>query len=138
MIAKTGYIFEKDEESKIVIDEENNIISGIPQGVDQIEDFLHLENCSLQYLETENGFGTGTKVNVFVDGQIEKTYTLVIFGDVPGDGYVDSFDSSVVSSVANYEMDFNENSPEFFACDIIADVFVDTFDFSVINAMANY
>ena len=137
-IAKTGYIFEKDEESKIVIDEENNIISGVPQGVDQIEDFLHLENCSLQYLETENGFGTGTKVNVLVDGEIEKTYTLIIFGDVTGDGYVDSFDSSVVSSVANYEMDFNENSPEFFACDIIADGFVDTFDLTAINAMANY
>ena len=45
-------------------------------------------------METDDGFGTGTTINVLdEESNIVDTYTVVIFGDANGDGYVDGQDS---------------------------------------------
>lgn len=50
-----------------------------------------------------NGYGTGAKVDVSIDGiGVLTTYYVVIYGDVNGDGAVDAFDAfSVDKSVNN-------------------------------------
>ena len=69
--------------------------------------------------------------------RILATYYLVIFGDVTGDGVVDTFDVSLLSSVANYEFDFAQNSAEGFAGDLNADGFIDSFDVTILISAAN-
>ena len=46
--------------------------------------------------------GTGTKIKVYdVEQQLVETYTIVIFGDIDGDGWYDGTDAYFVSLVAN-------------------------------------
>lgn len=46
-----------------------------------------------EFIETENGPGTGSVLNVLdLDGNVVESYVLVIFGDVTGDGVVDAGD----------------------------------------------
>lgn len=85
------------EESGATIDSENKFIYGVDEGIDNLDEFVKVQNGELRYTETENGFGTGTKVEV-VDksGEVIDTYTIVIFGDVNGDGVVDGQDSTFI------------------------------------------
>ena len=54
--------------------------------------------------------GTGTKVNIVdsITQQIVKTYVIVIFGDVTGDGNITGIDAGVIVDVENYALDFDE------------------------------
>ncbi len=49
-----------------------------------------------------NGYGTGAKVDVSIDGiGVLTTYYVVIYGDVNGDGAVDAFDAFAVDKSVN-------------------------------------
>lgn len=49
-----------------------------------------------------NGYGTGAKVDVSIDGiGVLTTYYVVIYGDVNGDGAVDAFDAFAVDKSIN-------------------------------------
>ncbi len=52
-----------------------------------------------------NGYGTGAKVDVSIDGiGVLTTYYVVIYGDVNGDGAVDAFDAFAVDkSISNLD-----------------------------------
>lgn len=76
------------------VDENEKFIYGVDEGIDSVEDYVRVVNGTLQYTETDDGFGTGTLVEVVDDeGVVVDRYTVVIFGDVNGDGYVDGQDS---------------------------------------------
>ena len=82
------------EEVGATVNEEEKFIYGIDEGITDVDDYVRVVNGTLEYIETEDGFGTGTVVNVVDDeGVIVDSYTIVIFGDVNGDGYVDGQDS---------------------------------------------
>ncbi len=60
---------------------------------------------SMSIISTENGNGTGSKVNITTtqdDGsaKIETQYTTVIFGDVNGDSFIDGQDAVVMRAYA--------------------------------------
>lgn len=147
-----GYYYEDIEESDssyklapkdnsgILIDDENGFVLNVPQGTFDMDELLDYDGVELEYIETSNGFGTGTVMLVksLDDGNILSSYTLVFNGDVTGDGFVDSFDVSVLSSVSNYEFEFDEYSAVERAADLNNDGFIDTFDLSILNAMANF
>ena len=46
-----------------------------------------------------NGFGTGTKVVLTVDGikGLEVNHTVMVYGDVNGDGAIDAFDAALIN-----------------------------------------
>lgn len=49
-----------------------------------------------------NGYGTGAKVDVSIDGiGVLATYYVVVYGDVNGDGVVDAFDAFAVDKNVN-------------------------------------
>ena len=53
-----------------------------------------------EYPTSKQVMGTGTKVKVYdVDNQLIDTYTIVIFGDVDGDGWYNGMDAFIVSLV---------------------------------------
>lgn len=137
-LKEEGYTFETDPQSSAVLDKDRGFIYGLEEGVSDLEGFLNCNKCTIQYTETSNGFGTGTKVEVVCNGEVVETYYVVIFGDVTGDGFVDSFDVAVLASAANYETEFEVGSAYEFAADLTKDGFVDSFDCSVINSAANY
>eukprot|EP00825_Cyclidium_porcatum_P051706 TRINITY_DN9596_c0_g1_i4.p2 TRINITY_DN9596_c0_g1~~TRINITY_DN9596_c0_g1_i4.p2 ORF type:complete len:192 (-),score=29.19 TRINITY_DN9596_c0_g1_i4:643-1218(-) len=45
--------------------------------------------------------GTGTLVNVLLNGEVIDSYRIVVFGDVTGDGNIDSMDAGTVIDVEN-------------------------------------
>lgn len=126
--------------SGLVINRENMFIENIEQGTTNLEELLDFKGAVIEYEETAAGFGTGTKLIVRsqATGEIMETFTLVFPGDVTGDGFADSFDVSVLSSVANFENEFEEDSAYMKAADLEEDGFVDSFDLSRLNALANF
>ncbi|MBR4286224.1 MAG: hypothetical protein IKT55_00805 [Clostridia bacterium] len=91
----------------------------------------------LEIIATEAGSeaGTGTIVNVLdLDGNVVETYVLVIFGDVNGDGVIDTTDSGDIElhDAWGYEASSNgmrfELAYQVFAADIAFDENVDTTD----------
>lgn len=89
--------------STTVIDAENGFIYGLDVGLNSIDSYVELSSssCSLEYDENKNGFGTGTVINMVNDSTVIDSYTIVIFGDVNGDGWYDGQDAVVVNMLAN-------------------------------------
>lgn len=137
-LEKEGFVFEAAEGSSAIIDRDNGFIYGLEEGIFDLDEFVICDNCALRYTETANGFGTGTKVEVLQKDEVVETFYIVIFGDVTGDGFIDAFDVSFVSSVANYETEFEDGSAFAYAADLDDDGFVDSFDLSIIVSGANY
>ena len=83
-----------------------------------------------------NGFGTGTKVVLTVDGVegFEIKHTVMVYGDVNGDGAIDAFDAALinmnVSSAATLKGDFAT------AGDTNADGDINATDYSAVAAYA--
>ncbi len=76
------------------INKEDKFIYGVDEGLSDLEDYVRVVNGTIRCTETENGLGTGTIVDVLdEEGTVVDTYTLVIFGDVNGDSFVDAQDS---------------------------------------------
>ena len=89
---------ESAKESTTIIDEINDLIYGIAEMLtpDRFEsDYVDLigSNGDISY-ETGLGFGTDTKVYVkdSSNGNVVATYSLVVYGDVDGDGVADGQD----------------------------------------------
>ncbi len=85
---------EAKEEIGSTVDTEEKFIYGVDEGISDLDEYVRVLNGTLKYIETDDGFGTGTTVEVLdEEGTVVDTYTLVIFGDVNGDGFVDGQDS---------------------------------------------
>ncbi len=81
-----------------VIDNENKYVYGITAG-DSVENYVSVENGTLELVPTSSGVtnGTGTIINVKnSSGELVDTYTLIIFGDVNGDGVITASDYTMV------------------------------------------
>ncbi len=130
--------FEAADGSTTVIDRENNIIYGLSdEGLEDIEDYVVYEGGVVEYEFLDEYFGTGTVVNFVVDGEVYESYTVVIFGDLNGDGVVDSYDYSVLAAMVNGDIEVEEGSALYFAADIFVDGAVDAYDLSVISSYVN-
>lgn len=81
-----------------VIDNTNKYIYGITAG-DSVEDYIQVNNGSYELVANSSGYtnGTGATVNVKnTSGTVVDTYTVIIFGDVNGDGDVTATDAAVL------------------------------------------
>ena len=120
LIAKEG--------STTVIDEERGFIYGLE--FDVTEDMLNdefldiLGNGHLEYEYYEEGsIGTGTIVRLINDNTNETaaTYTIVIFGDINGDGMLTSADITAIRNINARLTVYDEDSPFRFAADVTHD-----------------
>lgn len=55
----------------------------------------------LRFIASSNGPGTGTIINLELDGEIVDSYTVVIFGDLDGNVKIDATDAFYVSLLSN-------------------------------------
>ncbi len=90
----------KAVKESVIIDEEKLLVYGIEPHTDSLDSYIAADNGSLKFSPTANGNGTGTKIDLYdEDGNFVKTYTLVIFGDLNGDGWYDATDATLVSCI---------------------------------------
>lgn len=125
------------DDTEAILEEGN--IYGFKQGItanEIVAMFSFVGTADVQVVETANGLGTGSKV-IFTDseGQILEEYTIVIFGDASGDGWIDSYDAAIASEIANFGDDGDELTLK--ALDLNNDGFIDSFDAAIINSIAN-
>ncbi|MBR3589336.1 MAG: hypothetical protein IKL16_07205 [Clostridia bacterium] len=130
--------FIAEEGTTTIIDDETGFIYGLEQGISDLEDFVEYEGGTVEYVKTAEGFGTGTVVNFIVNGEVLYTYTIVILGDITGDGVVDTFDSTKLAEVVNGDIELEDGSAEAFAADIENnDEVADTYDLTTLYAVVN-
>lgn len=116
-----------------VVDAENGYVYGVPVGADAA-DYFAVENGSFEI----EGTYTGAILTVYNSSdEVAAEYTLVIFGDVNGDGGIDGTDALDVSKHANYVAEF-EDAAVLFAADVNADGGIDGTDALEISKHANY
>lgn len=121
-----------------VIDEEKGIIYGIPEYTEDLEGYVEYKGGIVEYIESENGFGTGTIVNYIVDGKVRDIYKVVIFGDLTGDAIINEDDIEIFEQYINFDIEFEEGSAYKYAADIFFHEGVaDTYDLSRLYAVVN-
>ncbi len=125
--------FRAKDGSTTVVDKKNGFIYGLDEGLNNLNGFIDYDGGVVEYITTENGFGTGTVVNFIVNGEVKETYTVLVYGDLTGDGVVDSFDCSVMPYIVNGEVEADDIIS--LAADLNFDGVVDAFDIAVINAI---
>lgn len=128
------------------VDYANQIVDGIKPGtINTVDELLALVKTTAPAGYTANlavtasaanGFGTGTKVVLTVNGiaGFEIKHTVMVYGDVNGDGAIDAFDAALinmnVSGAATLAGDFAT------AGDTTADGAITAADYSAVAAYA--
>lgn len=123
--------------STAIIDTDRGFIYGLCEGLTSLEGYAECEFEKIKYSPSSSGFGTGTKVEIKLDEKVLEEYFIVIFGDTTGDGIVDAFDVSNLSSVVNFESEY-ENEAFYKAADVYDDGYLDAIDLSFMIAAANF
>lgn len=127
------------EGTDTLIDEENKLITNIEQGVENLDEYIDVEGATVEYVETSQGFGTGTKVIIKSEltGNVYAEYTIVISGDVTGDGFVDAFDVAVAGEYVN-TFTVPEETAYMKSVDIFEDGYLDATDLAFMLFISNY
>lgn len=134
-IPKLDVVFEIADGSSAVIYEATGYLCGIHERYSDaptIESYFNMVGCTLEY----TSLGTGSTITAKAGDNVIKEMTLIIYGDVTGDGIVDGFDVSSVAAVSCYEYEYEE---EYFneAGDVYDDGYVDVIDLAFIISAAN-
>ena len=106
VVAATGiqepdrYVF---ADNGAVIDHTDRYIYGLRAGIDSLDGYVYFSEgaCSVKYTETSNGFGTGTKAIMLYEDEAFAEYTVIIYGDVDGNGWYDADDAFLVKLMVN-------------------------------------
>jgi len=87
---------------------------------------------------TSFGSGTGTKIRVIFEGMVVATYTVVVFGDINGDGNIDDGDSGLIIDNSNYYSNWNSKPEKKFAADLNGDGRIDGIDADIVSLCLNW
>ena len=81
------------------IDYDTGIITGLSSNLTSLDEYIEItdDSCSLKY----DTLGTDAIVYLTRNGEVIDAYTVVLFGDVNGDGWYDGRDAVTVSMIAN-------------------------------------
>ena len=90
-------------ENGIKVDYDNKIIYGLSAGIrslDSCTDFID-SSYTWAYSNIDAGFGTGTVAIILDETSIIDKYTILIYGDVDGNGWYDANDAFIVNMLAS-------------------------------------
>jgi len=128
--------------STTVIDRTNNFIYGLSEGLTSLDAYITTVGGATLQLVKSSGLvcGTGTLVKVMNGAVTVKTFTVVIFGDVNGDGNIDSIDAGVAVDVENYVVTWDKvaNAALYKAGDLNNDGNIDSIDAGIMVDVENY
>lgn len=127
------------EGTGVVVDDEDFLITGVEQGITDIEALFDHEGATIEVIDTANGRGTGTQVVVkdSTTNEVVATYKIVISGDANGDGYVDVFDVAIAGEYINTMTD-PEDPAYMRSIDIINDGYLDATDLAFLINISNF
>ena len=121
----------------IIHEPKTGYIYGLDEGYASISDYITVTEGTgtTEFVPTALGNGTGSVLNVYtLSGELYKTYTVIIFGDVNGDCIADGHDAVITDCIAN---NFGEYSDCIkYAADVDFDGTVDQSDVQLIAGYA--
>ena len=126
-----------------VVNDSNNYVYGIPGKTADITTYLSTEGY-VEVVANAAGAknGTGAVINLYTDsskGTFVESYTLVIFGDLDGDGEAALPDAGILSQYANYVTDTDSlTGAYYFAGDLDGDGETALPDSGILSQYANY
>lgn len=124
-----------------VVDGEKKYVYGIPANTSDVKTYLQTTgHIVVEENAAGSTNGTGALIKLYESSSASTpvaTYTLVIFGDVNGDGFAKGDDASIIASAANY-VTAALTGVEAFAADINADGFAKGDDASTLASYANF
>lgn len=88
----------------VIHDSSKGYIYGLDEGYADIANYVTVKDGTgtAEFIPTANGNGTGSVLKVYtLTGELYKTLTVVIFGDVNGDCKADGEDAVIISCIAN-------------------------------------
>lgn len=127
--------------SGCVVDDANGFIYGLAPAIDSLEGYVNVApGYELSFIQTDNGFGTGTLANVVAEGIIVESYTIIIFGDVNGDGNIDNVDAALAVDYENFKISWDPiiDAAYIKAADINGDGNIDGLDAGIAIDVENY
>ncbi|MBQ9552802.1 MAG: dockerin type I repeat-containing protein [Clostridia bacterium] len=119
----------------VVINEESHCIYGLSAGAAQNCVAVTDGTAAYEYSNTKQALGTGTKVDIYNnDNMLVDSYTVVVFGDIDGDGWYNGTDAYYVSLLANGLIPQTAlTDAQRTACDANHDGVIDNTDVSMIE-----
>ncbi len=128
--------------SSCVVDNLYGYIYGLPAGITSLDSYVDVAaGYELSYEPDTGILRTGTVVNVKKDGVVVESYKIVIFGDVNGDGVIDTTDADTIINIGNYvlpQWDPVIDAVYIKAGDVFRDGIIDENDYGVILDIQNY
>ncbi len=130
-----------------VIDDYNQFIFGLKCGITKTDfesNYVSITgNARLEYSTAPESLGTGSEVYLVnsITNEVLQTFTIVIFGDVNGDGIIDTNDADTIIDIGNYALlqwDNVTGAAFIMAGDLFRDGIIDENDCSVIRDVQNY
>ncbi len=118
--------------SSVKIDYNSGIITGINSNTTSLDGLVGItdSSCNLNYTT----LGTDSVVYVERDSEIVDAYTILIYGDVNGDGWYDGMDAMIVSCLANGMLTQDDVSEAvYMAADCNHDGVIDAFDVALLE-----
>lgn len=87
----------------MAVDYGNKIIYGLPTGTRSLDAYTSFTDSSYMwaYANIDAGFGTGTVAILLDETNIIGKYTILIYGDVDGNGWYDANDAFIVNMIAS-------------------------------------
>jgi len=134
-------IFTSKAGSSCIINCLDNFVYGLTPGIPSLENYAETApGYNLEYVTTVNGFGTGTVLNVTLNEATIESYTIVIYGDVNGDGNIDSIDAGNIVDYQNYMITWDPltDAAKIKAADLNGDGNVDSIDAGIAVDSQNY
>lgn len=135
VIKSSGATVVPKDDKETVIDNENKYIYGITSG-DNVEDYIQVNNGSFEVVANASGYknGTGATVNVKnSSGTVVDTYTIIIFGDVDGNGKINDADKAKMNLSILANSTVNMEGTQTIAGDIDGNTIINDADKAIIN-----
>lgn len=88
----------------VIHDSATGYIYGLDEGYADIASYVTVKDGTgtAEFVPTANGNGTGSVLNVYtLTGELYKTLTVIIFGDVNGDCKADGKDAVIINCIIN-------------------------------------
>lgn len=128
------------EGSKAVVAPESGFIYGLKIGVTEqeiVDEYIRITGKAHLEFEYIGYVGTGTIVRLVSDvtGEVLETYTLVIFGDLNGDGLVNNQDIVIAKSINAQTAGSDFSAAVLFAADLFEDNNVNNSDITIMKNM---
>lgn len=113
---------------------DGDYLYGLDEGFTDISNYISVADGtgSMTFTPSENGCGTGSTIDIYdINNRLDRTITVIIFGDINGDTYIDGQDAVLLNCInGGFGQSFSDAQK--YAADVNFDSIVGTDDFTLI------